>query len=255
MKVFQTFEERKEFLDFKVGQYKNKDFIQEDPIQIPYQFTKRQDQEIAGLFSALIAWGNRTMIIKNANHLMSLMDFQPFAFVQGFQESDLEAVSGSLHRTFMAEDFRYLLRNLQRLYAQKESLESYFLPKENESNLMNAIDRFRNEILSTSHRASKHISSPQKGSAAKRLHMFLRWMVRQDEVDLGLWKQISPAYLSLPLDTHTLGVSQKLGLIDRKIANRKTVELLDETLRMMDPKDPVKYDFALFGLGVYEKFK
>ncbi len=246
--------ELKTFLDEKVQQYKTPQFIKDDPIQIPLSFSSQQDQEIAAFFAALIAWGNRKSIIKDGNHLMDLMDRSPYQFVMNYENSDLEGIEGSLHRTFMAEDFRYLIQNLKRLYQKKDSLEEYFLPQKDEQNLMNAIERFRTEILSQPHRASKHISSPAKGSAAKRLHMFLRWMVRNDEVDLGVWKQIPSSLLSLPLDTHTLRVAQKLGLSQRKNNHRKTVEAIDSQLRRFDAKDPVKYDFALFGLGVYEKF-
>ncbi len=242
------------FLDQKVNQYKRPIFIEEDPIQIPLRYTRSQDQEIAGLLAATIAWGQRRSIITDADKMMQAMEDAPYDFVRNFRESDLPREEGSIHRTFMYEDFRYILRQLQRLYASTDTLETYFMPESGEQDMMEAIERFRQQMLIEPHRASKHISSPARGSAAKRLNMYLRWMVRDDDVDLGIWQRISPSMLSLPLDVHTARVARGLGLLERRSDDRRAVEELDARLREYDPVDPVRYDFALFGLGVYEDF-
>ncbi len=247
-------EDIKVFLDEKVNQYKQSAFIEEDPIQVPLSFSSAQDQEIAGLLAATIAWGNRKSIIADAQKMLLLMDEAPYDFVTNFRESDLPAEDGSIHRTFMYEDFRYFMRQLQRLYSMNNSLEKYFLPEENEINMMGSIERFRNVFLAEDHRAAKHVSSPVRNSSAKRLNMFLRWMVRDDNIDLGLWTQICPSMLSIPLDIHTSTIARKLGLLYRKQNDRKAVEELDQALRLLNHDDPVRYDFALFGLGVYENF-
>ncbi len=245
--------EIKEYLDLKLEQYRRPSFISDDPIQIPLRYTLPQDIEISGFLSAIISWGKRSSIISNADKILQLMDYSPYDFVLHHTESDLDIGKGSLHRTFMKEDLVFLLRQLQRLYASTASLESYFIPKEGEVNIMGGIERFREALLVEDHRAKKHISSPARNSAAKRLSMFLRWMVRNDEIDIGMWNKIPLSKLSIPLDVHTGRVARSLGLLNRKQDDRKAVEELDLALRKFDPLDPVKYDFALFGIGVHQE--
>ncbi len=242
----------KDYLDSKVEQYKTPLFVQDDPLQIPLAYEQKQDREIAGLLASTIAWGKRSMIISNAQKIMSIMDDAPYDFIKNHQSQDLDIGTGSLHRTFMREDLVYFVQQLQRLYADTDSLEDYFLPREDEINMMPAIERFRQSFLQEEHRAHKHVSSPATKSAAKRLNMYLRWMVRDDGIDLGLWNRIPKSKLSIPLDVHSGRVARQLGMLSRKQDDRTAVEELDERLRELDPDDPVKYDFALFGIGVYE---
>ena len=248
----------KAFLDEKVVQYNNLDFIESDPISIPHQFSLKQDIEIAGLLSATIAWGQRKTIINNANKMMVLMDHSPYAFVTQHQETDLKKIEPFVHRTFQGADLLFFINALKNLYQEHQSLETIFMPLAGENNMANGIDRFRTFMMNNPHekRSEKHISSPAKGSASKRLIMYLRWMIRQDQqgVDFGIWKNISPALLSCPLDVHSGNVSRKLGLLTRKQNDWKAVAELDLALRQLDPTDPAKYDFALFGLGVFEGF-
>lgn len=249
------FEELKIFLDEKAEQYNHPGFIENDPIQIPHRFELKQNIEIAGFLTAVISWGNRKSIIKSAEKIMNFMGNSPYDFVMNFTEHDLEKLgTKAVHRTFSSEDFRFFIKALKRIYSENKSLEYLFLLQENETSFYHSIERFRNAffIENPQHRSSKHISSPYKNSAAKRLMMFLRWMVRNDRkgVDFGIWKNLSPKYLSVPLDVHTGNISRKLGLVQRKQNDWKTVEELDLILRKMDADDPAKYDFALFGLGV-----
>lgn len=249
--------ELKEYLDTKAEQYNQSFFVGHDPLQIPHRFSIKQDIEIAGFLAATIAWGNRKSIIKNADRMMQLMDNSPYDFVLNFKDKDLEKLQGFVHRTFNAEDFIFMLRRLRALYLNHESMESLFLIKEEEINPKFAIERFRSFILNEQDiRTKKHISSPAKNSAAKRINMFLRWMVRQDKqgVDLGIWHQVPMSKLSIPLDVHTGRVGRELGLLHRHQNDWKAVEELDTYLRKLDPKDPVKYDFALFGIGAFEHF-
>ncbi|MBV7440113.1 TIGR02757 family protein [Weeksellaceae bacterium TAE3-ERU29] len=246
--------ELKEFLDFKVNQYNNPNFIEEDPIQVPHLFNKKEDIEIAGYLSATIAWGNRKSIIKNAKNMILLMDSSPHDFVINHSESDLEKLLPFVHRTFNSDDFIFIIKALKRAYTTFDSLEDLFLIKQNEKNPMFAIDRFRDFMLAknTDYRTKKHISSPAKNSAAKRINMFLRWMARKDNngVDFGIWENIPQSKLSIPLDVHSGNTARALKLLDRKQNDKKAVESLDFNLRKLDSKDPVKYDFALFGIGV-----
>lgn len=249
--------ELKIFLDEKAIQYNQDFFIEHDPIQIPHLFSKKQDIEIAAFLAATIAWGNRKSIIKNALDMMARMDNSPHDFVLNAQKNDLKKLDGFVHRTFNAFDFVYFVQALQRLYRQQESLESYFLLKEEEDNPKFAIQRFRDAFFNSENvRTTKHVSSPLKNSSAKRINMFLRWMARQDEqgIDFGIWQNIPPSKLSLPLDVHTGNVARKLEMLHRKQNDWKAVEELDIILRQMDAEDPVKYDFALFGLGAFESF-
>ncbi|WP_282136089.1 TIGR02757 family protein [Seonamhaeicola maritimus] len=250
--------ELKEFLDEKVIQYNNPKFIESDPIQIPHQFSKKEDIEIAGFLTATIAWGNRKSIIKNANRLMHLMDNSPYEFVLNHTESELEKLMFFVHRTFNGDDCIQFIKSLKNIYINHSGLESLFVQHAKKDSLQIAITKFKEVFFEIDHlpRTQKHVSDPLKNSAAKRINMYLRWMVRQDNagVDFGIWKNISPSQLSCPLDVHSGNVARKLGLLKRKQNDAKALNELDKFLRKLDPNDPVKYDFALFGLGVFENF-
>ncbi|WP_431608855.1 TIGR02757 family protein [Chryseobacterium sp. 'Rf worker isolate 10'] len=248
------FEELRDFLNEKADQYNAPDFIENDPIQIPHRFSLKQDIEIAGFLAATISWGNRKSIINSADKMLDIMGNSPYDFVMNYSEKDLETIQDkSIHRTFNGQDFSYFIRQFNRIYKENESLENLFEVKKTENNFLHAIERFRNGFLETEkHRSHKHISSPYKNSSAKRIIMFLRWMVRKDKrgVDFGIWENIDQKNLSIPLDVHTGNISRKLGLVSRTQNDWKTVEELDIAIRKFDEKDPAKYDFALFGLGV-----
>ena len=250
--------ELKSFLDLKVEMYNRNSFIASDPIQIPHQFSKKEDIEIAGFLSATIAWGNRIMIIRNAKKMMEIMDNSPFDFIMNHSSKDLESITGFVHRTFNSYDLQYFIKSLQNIYQNHGGLECILKPLKGDINYQNSITEFKTIFFELQHevRTEKHISNPLKNSAAKRIHMYLRWMVRKDTkgVDFGLWKTHSPAFLSCPLDVHSGNVARKLGILSRKQNDWKAVHELDTKLRSFDVKDPVKYDFALFGLGVFEKF-
>ena len=253
-----TKSELKEFLDIKVELYNRPDFITSDPIQIPHQFSKKEDIEIAGFLSATIAWGNRKSIINNANKMMTLLEHSPYDFVMHHQESDLEKLESFVRRTFNGIDFISFIKSLQHIYKNHNGLEAVFAKHGEKQSLQHAIHYFKNTFFEIEHlkRTEKHVSDPLKKSAAKRINMFLRWMVRNDNtgVDFGIWKTLSPAQLSCPLDVHSGNVARKLGLLKRKQNDGKALTELDTALRKLDPLDPVKYDFALFGLGVFEGF-
>ena len=250
--------ELKEFLDAKVVAYNKPDFLTTDPIQIPHLFSKKEDIEISGFLTATIAWGNRKSIINNAHRLMELMDQSPYDFVMNHSEEELDRFEHFVHRTFNAVDLTYFIASLRNLYQNHNGLEGVFTTHQEKSTLQPAISKFKEVFfeLPFETRTTKHVSDPLKGSAAKRINMFLRWMVRDanTNVDFGLWKHISPAILSCPLDVHSGNVARKLHLLKRKQNDAKALAELDKNLRKLDPKDPVKYDFALFGLGVFEKF-
>jgi uncharacterized protein (TIGR02757 family) len=251
-------EELKEFLDEKVAKYNRPDFIEHDPISISHRFTNKEDIEISGFLAATIAWGNRTMILRNANRMMAYLDDSPYDFILHHSENDLERISTVIHRTFNAADFIYFIKALKHIYKTHNGLEGIFNQYRTKDSLQPAIHQFRNKFFELPHdsRTMKHISDPLKGSAAKKLNMYLRWMIRKDDrgVDFGLWKSISPSILSCPLDIHSGNVARKLGLLTSKLNDSKAVSELDANLREMDKEDPVKYDFALFGLGVFEGF-
>ncbi|MEL0642771.1 TIGR02757 family protein [Olleya sp. Ti.3.14] len=253
-----TNKELKEFLDAKVELYNKPDFIDTDPIQIPHLFSKKEDIEIAGFLSATIAWGNRKSINTNAHKMMQLLDQAPFDFVMNHEPSDLEKLESFVHRTFNGLDFITFIKGLQHIYLNHEGLEAVFKKHAEKDSLQNSIHNFKHVFFEIEHlqRTQKHISDPLKNSAAKRINMFLRWMVRPNNtnVDLGIWTSLSPAQLSCPLDVHSGNVARKLGLLHRKQNDGKALAQLDASLRLLDPNDPVKYDFALFGLGVFEKF-
>ncbi|MEM9141915.1 MAG: TIGR02757 family protein [Bacteroidota bacterium] len=250
--------ELKEFLDAKVTYYEHPRFLDSDPIQVPHRFSKKEDVEISGFLTATIAWGNRKSIIHNALRMMELMDNAPHEFITQYKEKDLDRFNGFVHRTFNAMDLSYFVTALKHVYSTYGGLEKAFAQGAESHNLQSGISRFKKLFFEMPHpkRTTKHLSDPLSGSAAKRINMFLRWMVRDKAtgVDFGLWEKFSPAQLSCPLDVHSGNVARKLGLLQRKQNDAKAVSELDENLRILDPIDPVKYDFALFGLGVFEKF-
>lgn len=247
-----------EFLELKVAEYNRPAFLTSDPIQIPHKFSLKQDIEISGFLTATIAWGNRKSIINNATLLMELMDMAPYQFIMEHTNKDLRSLESFVHRTFNGSDLQYFIHALKHLYTVYGGMEAIFNKYAQNSTLQPAITKFKECFFELPHkqRTTKHISDPSKGSAAKRINMFLRWMVRDAStgVDFGIWKSLSPSQLSCPLDVHSGNVARKLGLLTRKQNDAKAVAELDANLRLLDPKDPVKYDFALFGLGVFEKF-
>lgn len=248
----------KKLLDDRAEFYNQPRFIQDDPICVPHRFTVRKDQEIAGFFAAILAWGRRSTIINNANRLMAWMDEAPYQFLTQHLETDLKRFLTFAHRTFNATDLLYFLHFLKQHYAKFESLEAAFLPPEKKSSTIEPhLIHFHRYFFSIEHpqRTLKHIATPLRNSACKRLCMYLRWMVRADEhgVDLGLWKRISPAQLICPLDVHVAGVAHRLGLLPDEKSNWKNAMALTDQLRLLDPQDPVRYDFALFGMGAEER--
>lgn len=251
-------DELKSFLDEKADLYNNPDFIDSDPIQVPHSFSLKEDIEISGFLTSTIAWGNRKMIIGNARKMMALMGHSPYDFVLSHSEADLQRLESFVHRTFNGTDMITFVNGLQHIYTRHGGLEKVFAQHREPDSMQKSISAFKSVFFETPHQArtQKHISDPQNHSAAKRLNMFLRWMVRQDNkgVDFGIWKSIPAAALSCPLDVHSGNVARKLGLLSRKQNDAKALAELDHALRLMDANDPVKYDFALFGLGVFEKF-
>ena len=249
--------ELKEFLEEKVNQYNRPSFIEHDPVSIPHHFSSKEDIEIAGFLAATIAWGQRPVIIRNANTLMELMDLSPYEFVLAASPKELKKLDKFVHRTFNGVDAKFFILALRNIYKKHGGMENVF--SGNFSSAQNSIIHFRETFLSLKHdkRSDKHISDPASNSSAKRINMFLRWMVRRDNagVDFGIWKSISPALLHVPLDVHVGNVARKLGLLERKQSDWKAVEELTARLRGFDKEDPVKYDFALFGLGIFEGFK
>lgn len=250
--------ELKEFLDEKVELYNNPNFIESDPIQIPHSYSLKEDIEIAGFLAATIAWGNRKMIINNARKLMNIMGNTPYDFIMTHTENDLEKLDDFVHRTFNSIDAVTFIKALKNVYQSHNGLEKVFAKNSEVNSNQKSISEFKKVFFEIPHqqRTTKHISDPLNNSAAKRINMFLRWMIRNDNkgVDFGIWKTISPASLSCPLDVHSGNVARKLGLLTRKQNDAKALFELDTNLRKFDPNDPVKYDFALFGLGVFEKF-
>jgi uncharacterized protein (TIGR02757 family) len=270
------------FLDKKVAEYNRPSFIADDPISIPHQFHQKQDIEIAGFFAAIFAWGNRTTIIKKTRELMQLMDGAPYEFVLQHQDSDLKKFLDFRHRTFNTTDLLYFIAFFRHHYTHYASLEdAFFRPWEDNAAAARAATRStqphwtaeralsafyhyffsldgaaRGSEVLVPPRTRKHIASPEKNSSCKRINMFLRWMVRHDNngVDFGLWPRIPMAQLICPLDLHVARVAKKFGLLHRKLPDWQAALELTEQLSLLDPTDPVKYDFALFGLGVMEKF-
>lgn len=254
------FRDVKDLLDECLLKYNHSSFIENDPVSIPHLFTKKEDIEIAAFLSATIAWGNRKSIIVNALKLMTWMDHSPHQFITGHTKKDLRPFEKFVHRTFNARDCLFFVASLKNIYSNHGGLESAFASRgTGEFELKQRIVHFRSLFLETPHasRAEKHISNPDNKSSAKRLCMFLRWMVRQDKkgVDFGIWRNISPAELCLPLDVHTGTVSRTLQLLKRRQNDWQSVEEITRVLRTFDARDPIKYDFALFGIGVDKLLK
>ena len=252
----------KKILDQKVKQYNQVSFISKDPICIPHLFQKQQDIEIAAFFAALFAWGNRTTIINKSKELMQRMDNAPHAFCMSHEPKDLKNLFGFKHRTFNDTDLLYCITFLKAHYQQHESLETAFFTHQTTgkkiNNVTEALIHFQQYFMSLEDappRTKKHISSPIAGSTCKRLNMFLRWMVRKDNagVDFGIWKAIQPSELIIPIDVHVARIARTLGVLTRPQTDWQAALELTNYCRTLDSKDPVKYDFALFSLGVIEK--
>ena len=250
----------KQFFDEKVLQYNSTDFIKDDPISIPHFFSKKQDIEIAGLFAAIFSWGNRTTIINKSKTLMQHMDDAPYDFICHHQPKDLKALEAFKHRTFKSDDLFYFIEFLTHFYRKYDSLEFAFTVglSEKDANIEKGLIGFKKLFFAQEHfkRTEKHISSPLQNSSCKRLCMYLRWMVRNDAagVDFGIWKTIKPAQLICPIDVHVARVAKRFNLLSRKQTDWISALELTNYLRQLDATDPVKYDFALFGLGVIEKY-
>ncbi len=243
----------KDILEQYYQKYHISNFAEEDPIQIPLAYTLKQDQEIAGLFAAVFAWGQRKTIIAKSKDLMHRMDNKPFDFICDATSSDLKQLIGFRHRTFNDTDLLYFVEFLHQVYKKYNSLEDLLF--ENKKNVYASLVDFKVLFESSENyakRTGKHLSSPLNGSACKRLNMFYRWMVRDTGIDLGIWKKIKPKDLIIPLDVHVTRVAKELGLIKTEKADWKTAVELTSILAKFDSNDPVKYDFALFGLGVYK---
>ena len=258
-----------DFLNLKADQYNRPSFIEHDPISIPHRFSRKQDIELMGFWAAILAWGKRSVILKKTSELVELMDGAPYDFVRNHQESDLNRFLAFKHRTFNATDALYFLHFFRQYYQENDSLEDAFLNNAAgmpqaaasgipaalhtvESALITFHDRFCSLTDFFPERTRKHIATPARNSSCKRLLMFLRWMVRSDDrgVDFGLWKRLRPNQLVIPIDVHVNRVARQLGLLTRPQTDWKAALELTETLRQFDPADPVRYDFALFGLGV-----
>ena len=248
------------FLDSKVKLYNQPSFIEKDPISIPHYFSKKQDIEISGLFAAVLAWGNRTTIINNCKKLMAWMDNKPHDFILNHKESDLKPFVHFAHRTFNATDLLYFISLLQYHYSRSDSLEDAFVPAKQykEDTVEQALTHFHHYFFSIEHpeRTKKHIATPERNSACKRINMYLRWMVRKDTngVDFGIWRKIKPQQLVCPLDVHVARVAERLELLDNIKSNWVNTLYLTRQLRILNPKDPSVYDYALFGLGMAERF-
>lgn len=249
----------KALLDDRYAKYNRPDFIGNDPVVIPHGFSQTQDIEIAGLFAAILAWGQRVTIINKCRELLARMDQAPYDFIANHQEADLKALLGFKHRTFNDTDLLYLVSFLHDFYQQHASLEDAFTAGGAITDQKRRLEHFYQTVFSlpdAPHRTRKHISTPARKSACKRINMYLRWMVRHDDrgVDFGLWQTMKPADLVCPCDVHVVRVSRKLGLITRPQVDWQAAQELTDHLRLLDAQDPVKYDFALFGLGIEEKF-
>ena len=250
------------YLDKKVDEYDRPSYIYSDPVCIPHLFSKKQDIEIAGFFAAIFAWGNRTTIIQKSKELMQLMEMQPYQFCLDHEKKDLQRFYGFKHRTFNTTDLLYFIGFLKFHYSKKKSLEQAFtngMNKEDKT-IENALTGFHEYFFSLKHvpaRTKKHIATPEKNSTCKRLNMFLRWMVRNDGkgIDFGIWKNISASQLICPIDVHVGRVARHFKLLERKQTDWQAALELTNNLRTLDKDDPIKYDFALFGLGVVEKFR
>jgi len=258
MEMKLTKAELKEFLDEKADLYNRPSFIEHDPISIPHRYTGKGDIEIAGFLAATIAWGNRKMILRSSVRMMEILEDSPYEFIVNSSDCELDQAVRFVHRTFNLVDLAFFLQALRHIYRNKGGLEKIFETHKTSDSLQPAIHEFHRIFFELPHerRTERHVSDPFKGSAAKKINMFLRWMVRNDNrgVDFGIWKRIKPSELFIPLDLHSGNTARKLGLLTRKMNDWKAVEELTANLREFDPADPVKYDFALFGLGVFERF-
>ncbi|MCB0480330.1 MAG: TIGR02757 family protein [Flavobacteriales bacterium] len=245
----------KGFLDEKVDRYNRSNFIESDPIQIPHLYQQKEDIEIVAFIVATISWGQRKTIINNGIKLSQYLGESPYGFVMEANSKQISGLSDFKHRTFQGQDLQFFISSLRSIYAQHNGMEKLFAIGDT---IAEGISAFRTAFLETHHekRSEKHLSNPLTGSATKRINMFLRWMVRQDNrgVDFGIWKSISPSRLMLPLDVHTGNVSRELKLLHRTQDDWKAVEEVTAQLRLLDSNDPVKYDYALFALGVFEGF-
>jgi uncharacterized protein (TIGR02757 family) len=251
--------EIKEFLEAKAYKYNTPEFIESDPISIPHQFNTKGDIEVSAFLTATISWGQRKAIIKSANQLMQMMDYAPHEFITNGKLRDFKSLNKFIYRTFNGIDLQSFLWAMHKLYKKYNSMEDAFSPdKYTHQDSYEAIMNFRTQVCKHFfyERTNKHLANPSKGSSAKRINMFLRWMVRKDEnaVDFGIWNNISPSQLIIPLDVHSATSARKLGLLDRKSNDWKAAQLLTQTLKEFNEKDPVRYDYALFGLGVFERF-
>jgi uncharacterized protein (TIGR02757 family) len=245
-----------DFLNKKVDQYDQPSFIENDPVCIPHMFKKKQDIEIAGFFAAIFAWGNRTTIINKSKELMNRMDNDPYNFIHHHTDNDLQKLVGFKHRTFNDTDLLYFVEFFKHHYSNHKSLENAFTQWG--STIEEMLIGFHYYFFSLEHvppRTRKHIATPERNSTCKRLNMYLRWMVRQNsKVDFGIWKKIKPSQLICPVDLHVARVAKRFNLLHRRQNDWNTALELTEYLRTLDANDPVKYDFALFGLGVIEKY-
>ncbi len=251
--------ELKEFLEEKYDLYNRPSFVDTDPIQIPHRFTKKEDIEISAFLSSAIAWGNRKMIIRNAEKMLEIMQNNPYEFILNFSKNDLSKITNFKHRTFQTIDFKYFLLSLQNIYKKHKGLENVFTEGyKADKTVFSALKYFREIFFELPHekRTEKHIANVLKKSAAKRINMFLMWMVRNDArgVHFGIWNKIPSDNLLIPLDVHSGNTARALGLLTRKQNDLKAVTELTNKLKQFDAEDPVKYDFALFGLGIFEKF-
>ncbi len=248
----------KDFLDEKAYKYESPSFIDDDPVSIPHQFSQINDIEVSGFITSVISWGNRKSIINSSLKIIDYMDSSPYDFLINHTSKDLKKIDKSIHRTFNHLDLNFFIKSLKNIYKKHGGIEDILSDKNNGLTLQERISKFKEIFFSIDHpsRTKKHLPSPINGSSAKRFNMFLRWMVRSSEkgVDFGIWKKIHSSELSLPLDVHTGRIARLLGLLNRKSNDSISVKELDLRLREMDPLDPVKYDYALFGLGVYENF-
>ena len=253
-----TLLELKEFLDEKADFYEQKEFIQNDPIIIPHEYEDKFDIEISGFIISIISWGNRKSIINSGYKIIDILESSPYDFIMNHSQKDLKRIKGSIHRTFNSDDLVFFIKSLKNIYTNYNGLEGIISNVKNGNNLQERISNFKKIFFELNHleRTKKHLPDPLKGSAAKRFNMFLRWMVRSNKkgVDFGLWKSILPSELSCPLDVHTGNIARKLSLLKRTQNDSLALNELDKKLREMDKNDPVKYDFALFGLGINEKF-
>lgn len=248
-----------QFLEEKHLQYNNPSFIESDPISIPHSFSTDKDREVSGFLAAAISWGRRDLILRSSRRLLEMMDMSPYEYVMSSSDKDLIRLSGFVHRTFNGSDCISFMKGLKNVYSSYPGMEDVIIEGMGDGrSLASGLSNLRKVFFSDHHekRAEKHFADVLAGSAGKRLFMFLRWMVRSDSrgVDFGIWRKIKASELFIPLDFHSGNTARKLGILTRRVNDWKAVEELTQVLREFDRDDPVKYDFALFGLGVNEKF-